>query len=72
MVVDLVAVDLKAVDLEAGDLEAVDRDGGAIGAQTQFIGYIVSVGMLKIERITNRQELRDDRMAGGGRQLIFA
>jgi len=47
--VDLVAVDLEAVDPQAVDPKTVDREGGAMGAETVFLGSLVFVGMHRIE-----------------------
>jgi hypothetical protein len=48
-VLDLEAIDLQTVNLEAVNLEPVDREACAIEAETQFIGYLVIVGMLRFE-----------------------
>jgi len=45
----LKAVDLEAVDPQAVDPKTVDREGGAMGAETVFLGSLVFVGMHRIE-----------------------
>jgi hypothetical protein len=57
--VDLVAVDLEDDYLEAVDLKATDREGGATGAESQFIGYLVIAGKYTIEYNNVCREMRD-------------
>jgi hypothetical protein len=46
------------------DLEAVDREGGAMGAETLFIDLLVIVEMKRVEYKTSRREMR--KWLGGG------
>jgi len=45
---------------EAGHLEAVDREGGAMGGLTLFIGSLMNVGMLEINYNQVRREMRHE------------
>ena len=57
--VDLQAVNLEVVNLEVVNLTVVDQKGGATGAETPFIGQLVSVGMYTIQYTKVSREMRD-------------
>ena len=55
--------------MEAVNLDALVREGGTTAADTLFIGYLVIVGMKRIQYIMLCREMRDWLGAGESRSL---